>query len=220
MSPILGQDKRDAIGAALTARAHALGDTEAFGDIVVPRARATTPPVDGASVHLSRAAEEALAARVRELRGDVLDVAARTAALTAVTVPTIGLQELDASLRDFAAGDGGKLRWNGVTPPKLHSAYSSAGLALNSFAPWRLDARSLVVGRHSGFSELRFEEKLPIFAARATGPNLDLLLLSAEQAVAVESKLTEFLVGRQRAAFSPRYAAAVAELAHPTWGAE
>jgi hypothetical protein len=47
-----------------------------------------------------------------------------------------------------------------------------------------------------------------------------LLLLSAEQAVAVESKLTEFLVGRQRAAFSPRYAAAVAELAHPTWGAE
>jgi predicted nuclease with RNAse H fold len=33
----LSQDSRDAIGAALTARAHAAGDTETFGDIVVPK---------------------------------------------------------------------------------------------------------------------------------------------------------------------------------------
>ena len=32
----LGQDARDAIGAALTARAHARHETEAFGEIVVP----------------------------------------------------------------------------------------------------------------------------------------------------------------------------------------
>jgi len=32
----LGQDDRDAIAAALTARAHARGETEAFGEIVVP----------------------------------------------------------------------------------------------------------------------------------------------------------------------------------------
>jgi predicted nuclease with RNAse H fold len=32
----LNQDERDAIGAALTARSHLLGQTEAFGDIVVP----------------------------------------------------------------------------------------------------------------------------------------------------------------------------------------
>jgi predicted nuclease with RNAse H fold len=33
----LNQDGRDAIGAALTARAHSRGETDAFGDIVVPR---------------------------------------------------------------------------------------------------------------------------------------------------------------------------------------
>jgi predicted nuclease with RNAse H fold len=35
----INQHRRDAIGAALTARAHADGETEAFGDIVVPRRR-------------------------------------------------------------------------------------------------------------------------------------------------------------------------------------
>lgn len=37
---ILGQDKRDAIGAALTARAFDRGEVERFGDIVVPKRRA------------------------------------------------------------------------------------------------------------------------------------------------------------------------------------
>jgi hypothetical protein len=32
----LNQDERDAIAAALTARAHERGETERFGDIVVP----------------------------------------------------------------------------------------------------------------------------------------------------------------------------------------
>lgn len=38
--PTLGQDGRDAIGAALTARAWSLGEAERFGEIVVP----VTPP--------------------------------------------------------------------------------------------------------------------------------------------------------------------------------
>jgi hypothetical protein len=33
----MSQDARDAIGAALTARLHAQGRTDRFGDIVVPR---------------------------------------------------------------------------------------------------------------------------------------------------------------------------------------
>jgi hypothetical protein len=33
----INQHRRDAIGAALTARAHADGEIEAFGDIIVPR---------------------------------------------------------------------------------------------------------------------------------------------------------------------------------------
>jgi predicted nuclease with RNAse H fold len=37
--PRLNQDYRDAIGAAVTARLHDEGATEAFGEIVVPRAR-------------------------------------------------------------------------------------------------------------------------------------------------------------------------------------
>jgi hypothetical protein len=37
----LSQDDRDAIGAALTARAHGQGETESFGAIVVP---APPPP--------------------------------------------------------------------------------------------------------------------------------------------------------------------------------
>jgi hypothetical protein len=36
----LGQDARDAIGAALTARLHSLGRTRTFGEIVVPAAGA------------------------------------------------------------------------------------------------------------------------------------------------------------------------------------
>jgi len=38
------QDQRDAIGAALTARAHELGTTESFGDIVVPVAAVAADP--------------------------------------------------------------------------------------------------------------------------------------------------------------------------------
>jgi hypothetical protein len=34
----LGQDVRDAIGAAVTARLHGAGETDSFGEIVVPRA--------------------------------------------------------------------------------------------------------------------------------------------------------------------------------------
>lgn len=40
----LSQDGRDAIAAAVTARAHAHGKTEAFGPIVVPLARSELPP--------------------------------------------------------------------------------------------------------------------------------------------------------------------------------
>jgi predicted nuclease with RNAse H fold len=37
------QDQRDAIAAAVTARQHMVGETEAFGDIVVPRQRVSLP---------------------------------------------------------------------------------------------------------------------------------------------------------------------------------
>jgi predicted nuclease with RNAse H fold len=37
LPPRMNQDSRDAIGAALTARLHEEGETEAFGEIIVPR---------------------------------------------------------------------------------------------------------------------------------------------------------------------------------------
>ena len=40
----LGQDSRDAVGAALTARAHELGRTRCFGDLVVPLAEPPRTP--------------------------------------------------------------------------------------------------------------------------------------------------------------------------------
>ncbi|MBO0689105.1 MAG: DUF429 domain-containing protein [Candidatus Dormibacteraeota bacterium] len=46
----MNQDGRDAIGAALTARLHARGRTERFGDIVVPRG-VPAPPVVSRDIH-------------------------------------------------------------------------------------------------------------------------------------------------------------------------
>jgi predicted nuclease with RNAse H fold len=45
---IMGQDERDAIGAAVTAWAHDAGHTEPFGDIVVPLARVVAHSGGGA----------------------------------------------------------------------------------------------------------------------------------------------------------------------------
>jgi hypothetical protein len=80
-----------------------------------------------------------------------------------VIVPTVPDAEFDAACADIRSGDGGELkegksedgrRWQ----PKLHSPYSSCGLALNTFGPWRLDPSSLVVGGETGFETIGFEQ--------------------------------------------------------------
>ena len=164
-----------------------------------------------------RLAEQALARRVRKLHGDVLDASGRAQTLTPLLVPTITQADLVVALMDFVAGDGRELAWEGTRPPKLHSAHSSAGLALNTFARWRLQPGSLFIERESRFATLRFEEKLPVFDSALGAPNLDLALRRESQGIfAIESKLTEFLRPKT-AQFAERYKAVVAGLASPGW---
>lgn len=87
--------------------------------------------------------------------------------------------------------------------PKMAALHSSSALAVNAFGPWRADPASLSLAKHAGFHGLRFEAKLPILA-RGTPPHLDLLAVSGNAVVAVESKFTEHL-SRHSAHFAESY---------------
>jgi hypothetical protein len=150
---------------------------------------------------------EALARRF-DGRPGILDHDLRAEALEAVVVTTIGAEELLAALDDIDGGDGGEREWSvrndgSRRRPKLHSAYSSCGLALNSFGPWRLHPSSLAVAGHAGFDALTFERQLRIFRG-GRAPNLDVFLTVTGRALAIE-KLTEHLSRRAPATFSDAY---------------
>jgi len=81
---------------------------------------------------------------------------------------------------------------------KLRAVHSSAALVVNAFQPWSRTPAGLALGGRQGFSSLRFEEQLPVFASsHATPAHLDLLADGPQGAVAVESKLTELLLPRK-----------------------
>jgi len=105
--------------------------------------------------------------------------------------------------------------------PKMHAAYSSAMLAVNSFACWRNDESDLdrlQLAGLTGFTDLRFECKLAI-GLRGTPPHLDVLAEAERNVVAVESKCTEYLADHS-ASFKDVYKAKVLELAHDSWALE
>jgi hypothetical protein len=174
--------------------------------------------VDGVRLPpLQKIAAQALVRRLRTMRGDVLDARGRVQELADVLIPGIPGDALAAAREDIERGDGAELKERGSLPPKLHSAYSSAGLALNTFARWRLRPGSLSIDTADGFSELRFEVKLPIFDRPFGAPNLDVLLRRNGCCThAIESKLTEYLQSKN-AHFSERYTAACAQLGHGSW---
>lgn len=128
-------------------------------------------------------------------------------------VETVDDAALGRSLADLREGSGGELTATAKHRPKLHSAFSSCALAVNVFGPWRLDPTSLIVSGDANFTKLRFEAQRPIFSSRATPPNLDVLVEATDRVVAIESKLTEYLGGNERASFADRYDGAVEELA-------
>ena len=167
-------------------------------------------------VSVKRAAEIALRDRLVSL-GVGLDADARAEHLREVVVDTIDDASLGQALADLRVGSGGELTATANHRPKFHSAFSSCALAVNAFGVWRLDLTGLRLDGESGFATMRFEAQRPIFTSRATPPNLDVLLEGAEHIVAIESKLTEYLNGNERASFADRYDHSFGEVAHESW---
>ena len=187
------------------------------------RAEATRRVSDAhRGVNLRPSAERRLVAQFTALHEIEPDAEDRLANLRPLVVATITEEALEAALRDIARGDGNEMLWTrkaGVLrPPGLHSIFSSCGLALNAFGPWRANAESLRFLGESGYAGMRFEEKLRIFPRGGRAPNLDVVLFDEDRLVAVESKLTEHLTGGQLATFKESYERVVPN-AHATWQA-
>jgi restriction endonuclease-like protein len=120
---------------------------------------------------------------------------------------------LDEDTRsDFSSGDGGELEGD---PPKMCAAHSSSALALNAFRPFRSHPERLKLVGLEGFTQAKFEKKLPT-GLLGNPPNLDFVVRGPAGVVAVESKFTEVL-GAKRAKFAASYEGAVARLAGPAW---
>jgi len=98
---------------------------------------------------------------------------------------------------DFDAGAGHEL--NG----KMRAPHSSSALAVNMFGRWRRDPSSLRLQGETGFESLRFEQQCPT-GLGGTPPHLDLLAVSRDAVVAVESKCLEHFQAKH-AYFSPSY---------------
>ena len=98
---------------------------------------------------------------------------------------------------ELAAGGGNELQ------DKFLAAHSSAGLAVNCFAPFRRRPDDLVLPGNPRFDALQFEQECPT-GLRGRSPNLDVLLKGPDGIVGIESKLTEHL-SRHQAKFSDAY---------------
>lgn len=83
-------------------------------------------------------------------------------------------------------GDGDELRM------KFCAVHSSAALAVNSFAPFKVNPGGLRLLGKQGAINVEFERKLPIFRG-GRSPNVDVWIDRDSEAVAVESKLLEYL---------------------------
>jgi hypothetical protein len=86
---------------------------------------------------------------------------------------------------------------------KMRAPWSSAMLAVNSFAPWRTDVFRLQLSALRDLRTLRFEAQCPNGVSQIP-PHLDVLLEGMDRVVAVESKCLEYL-RPARTAVSPQY---------------
>lgn len=112
-------------------------------------------------------------------------------------VPSVDIGKRDRALEMLGRGAGDELRPQEAAPPKFCAAYSSAALALNSFAFW-LDLESdLIVPGGRGFDSLDFERQMPT-GLRGTSPHLD-VFLDGPEPMAIESKCLEPLTTKKRA---------------------
>ncbi|MDP8942580.1 MAG: hypothetical protein M3N16_00420 [Actinomycetota bacterium] len=170
---------------------------------------------------LSQRAERALTAALEQGGGSrSIDGHGRVARLEQNMLDCMTVAQLREATAQVARGRGGELVPQDGHPPPMHSAFSSAALAINAFACWQGDEALLSLGGFDGFERVGFERRFPIFAG-GTPPHLDVVADAPERLVAVESKCTEYLRSHP-AAFSDAYERpeAVARLAHPSWEAE
>ena len=117
--------------------------------------------------------------------------------------------------RAFGRAAGGELRARNGAPAKIRAAFSSVGLAINSFAPFAADPSQLRLDRIGGFTGVEFERVFPN-GLSGTDPHLD-VFCAGSQAVAVKSMCTEYLRPKSAAdSFSPAYREIASDFA-PTW---
>ena len=158
--------------------------------------------------------EAALGQRLRSIVGDDLMSAEHPnyATHSLVTLlPGVSLAEVE---RAFDRAAGGELRARNGAPAKFRAAFSSAGLAINSFAPFAADPSQLRLDRLGGFTGVEFERVFPN-GLPGTDPHLD-VFCGGSQAVAVEWKSLEYLRPKSAIAFSPAYREIASDFA-PTW---
>ncbi len=105
--------------------------------------------------------------------------------------------DLDDIRPDFESGAGHELEG------KMRAPHSSSALAVNVFGRWRRDPSSLRICGHTGFESLKFEQQCPT-GLKGTAPHLDVLAVTPEAVVAVESKCLEPL-HLKHMDFSPSY---------------
>jgi hypothetical protein len=166
---------------------------------------------------LKKAALKTLSNRLALTSKVALDDKGRCIDVRSAVVSSVSDDCLTASLNDVGRGDGGELRHpKSGRPPSFHSAYSSCALAINSFAPWRLDSSGLTIDGRTGFRSLEFESKFPINPNWKRAPNVDVVGVSSQELVAIESKLTEHF-DLHTAEFSQRYSKVVESIAHSSW---
>lgn len=181
----------------------------------------TLPPENAREFRATRSAVRAiLTERLRERSSGQLDRAGRVPNIEDVLLGSVPPEARAAALADVDAGDGGELRRprDPTLFPRFNSYRSSCALAVNAFAPWRIDPTTLVVEGVNQFTQLGFEVKLPIEGVGRRPPNLD-VVIEGSPTVAIESKFIEYLDRSKPAEFAASYDSAVARLAHPTWQA-
>ena len=110
---------------------------------------------------------------------------------------------------DLRSGDGDELRM------KFRAVHSSSALAVNCFAPFKLQPGGLVLLGKQGATKVDFERKLTIFHGGRPA-NLDVWIERGHDVVAVESKLLEYLTPK-KPEFSPAYDRLAPPKSDPYW---
>ena len=123
-------------------------------------------------------------------------------------IPGVRLDQFEADLR---RGDGNELRM------KFCAVHSSAALAVNCFAPFKDRPGDITILDHRGAVNIEFEKPLKIFPERRPA-NLDVWIDKGDSAIAIESKLLEYLHPKAPE-FAPAYDCLAPPMSDSSWWA-